>query len=136
MSRKQTTFDKVYGNIILELNMGKGGIGNMSGQQQQGTNTSSVPAGVSATPKPGVQMKFSPQTPGAASATTNPQQGQNPAVTQDPKEIQEFTNLLSTRQKNPAQFQKLYQQILSSQDPKRIERIARFFEFAIGQTVK
>lgn len=131
MSRKQTTFDKVYGNIILELNMGKGGIGNMSGQQQQGTNASSIPSGVSATPKPGVQMKFSPQTPGAASTTTNPQQGQNPAVTQDPKEIQEFTNLLSTRQKNPAQFQKSYQQI--SQDP---ERNARFLDFLIQQTVK
>lgn len=120
MSRKQTTFDKVYGNIILELNLGKvqpGSPGNMSNQtttpQIQGTNTSSAPA----TQKPGVQMKFSPQTPGAASATTNPQQAAKTNVNQDPNKIKEFQNMVAKRNDKPEEFRKY----VTSLKPEEIE---------------
>lgn len=138
MPRKPTTFDNVYSNIILELNMGKGGMSNMSGQQ--GMAAGNAPAGVSAPAQSGVKMKFagnpkfSSQTPGAGIQPTVPGASMNPANpagVQDPNEIDEFTNLLNTRQQNPAEFQKAYQQI--AQDP---ERNSRFLDFIMQQPVK
>jgi len=137
MATKQTAFDNVYNNILLEMgflaNAEDGGMGNLSGQSQKTVTPSS---GVSKPTNTGNQMqsaagkqKFSATTPGAANqaSTTNTQQQQQ----QDPVELEEFTNLLATRKQNPAQFQKSYQQI--AQNP---ERNARFLDFLIQQSVK
>jgi len=133
MAKKQTVFDKVYNNILLELDFSKGGISNQSGVQSQGAGM--APAGVNAKPNTGTQMKFagkpkfSPTTPGAANqaqaqTSTNPQQPQQ----QDPAEMAYFQNLLTLRQTNPAQFQTDSQKL--SQDP---DSFNRFLDFATQQ---
>jgi hypothetical protein len=143
MSENKTAFDKVYGDILLELNFGKGGMSNMSGNTQQQSNPAA--GNVANTPvQGGVDMKFAGKpkfastTPGAstqAAAAANTQQPglganavTNPAT--DPQEIEEFTNLLSSRQHNPQQFSQATQKL--SQDP---VRFSRFVDF-ITQSIK
>jgi hypothetical protein len=132
MAIKQTIFDNVYNNILLELDFSKGGISNQSGVQSQGA--SMAPTGVNTKPNTGTQMqsagkqKFSATTPGAANqaSTTNTQQQQQ----QDPVELEEFNNLMALRTQNKAKFQKNTQQLL--QDP---DKYNRFLDFAM-QPVK
>jgi len=144
MSENKTAFDKVYGDILLELNFGRGGMSNMSGNTQQQSNPAA--GNVANTPvQGGVDMKFAGKpkfastTPGAstqaAAAAANTQQPglganavTNPAT--DPQEIEEFTNLLSSRQHNPQQFNQATRKL--SQDP---VRFSRFVDF-ITQSIK
>jgi hypothetical protein len=141
MAKKQTAFDTVYNNILLEMgflaNAKDRGIGNLSGVQSQGAGM--APAGVNAKPNTGTQKKFagnpkfSPQIPGAgiqpAAAGAMQQQGINSAVAQQEKK---FADLLAMHEKNPAQFQKEYQEKIAK-DPKRN---AEFLAYLIQQPVK
>ena len=134
MATKQTVFDNVYNNILLEMSFlaKDGGMGNLSGQSQKTVTPSS---GVTKPTNTGNQVqsaagkqKFSATTPGAANqaSTTNTQQQQK----QDPVELEEFNNLMALRTQNKAEFQKNTQQLL--QDP---DKYNRFLDFAM-QPVK
>lgn len=146
MAKHKTTFDAVYSGMLLELNLGTNtGKSNMSGsitRQNPQSNVQTNPAGVQG----GVDMKFAgnpkfaqpvttvPGTTTQQAAVNKPQQQKpgvqtknvtsNPTATQiDPKEMEEFTNLLSLRKTNPEQFNTDIQRIAKDRDPSKFGRL-------------
>lgn len=149
MAKYKTTFDAVYSGMLLELNLGTNtGKSNMSGSVTQ-SNVQTNPAGVQG----GVNMKFTdnpkfaqpvttvPGTTTQQSAINNPQKqkqgiqtknvASNPTAAQiDPKEMEEFANLLSLRETDRIRFNKDMQEL--SKNPKRF---SGFIDF-VAQQIK